>query len=100
MVEWLATFNWRCGWPASLRDFFDELLSVDPVRVSKLHGDAYALAGGVFGLNRRQTLFWSSNALEATGVSVRWVNRGGKVFEEMGQWPDLKLVVCMTRLQC
>ncbi len=78
---------------AGLRDSFDHLLSVDPVRVYKPDNLAYELAEHAFGCNRREILFVSSNAWDATGARyfgfpTAWINRGGKVFEEMGQRPD------------
>ncbi|MEI5996513.1 haloacid dehalogenase type II [Paraburkholderia bengalensis] len=78
---------------AGLRDSFDHLLSVDPVRVYKPDNRAYELAEHAFGCNRREILFVSSNAWDATGARyfgfpTAWINRGGKVFEEMGQRPD------------
>ncbi|MFM0340560.1 haloacid dehalogenase type II [Paraburkholderia fungorum] len=81
---------------AGLRAEFDHLLSVDPVRVYKPDDRAYALAEQAFGLNRSSILFVSSNAWDATGARyfgfpTCWINRDGKVFEEMGQAPDWQL---------
>lgn len=78
---------------AGLRNSFDHLLSVDPVRVYKPDNRAYELAEQAFGLGRREILFVSSNAWDATGARyfgfpTAWINRGGKVFDEMGQKPD------------
>ncbi len=81
---------------AGLRAEFDHLLSVDPVRVYKPDDRAYALAEQAFGLTRSSILFVSSNAWDATGARyfgfpTCWINRGGSVFEEMGQAPDWQL---------
>lgn len=78
---------------AGLRSSFDHLLSVDPVRVYKPDNRAYELAEQTFGVGRREILFVSSNAWDATGARyfgfpTCWINRGGKPFEEMGQRPD------------
>ncbi|BFG78711.1 haloacid dehalogenase type II [Paraburkholderia terrae] len=78
---------------AGLRSGFDHLLSVDPVRVYKPDNRAYELAEQTFGVGRREILFVSSNAWDATGARyfgfpTCWINRGGKTFEEMGQRPD------------
>ncbi|MFP3554554.1 haloacid dehalogenase type II [Paraburkholderia sp. SIMBA_049] len=78
---------------AGLRSSFDHLLSVDPVRVYKPDNRAYELAEQMFGVGRREILFVSSNAWDATGARyfgfpTCWINRGGKTFEEMGQRPD------------
>jgi 2-haloacid dehalogenase len=78
---------------AGLRNSFDHLLSVDPVRVYKPDNRAYELAEQTFGVGRREILFVSSNAWDATGARyfgfpTCWINRGGKTFEEMGQRPD------------
>ncbi|SIT41313.1 2-haloalkanoic acid dehalogenase [Paraburkholderia piptadeniae] len=78
---------------AGLRNSFDHLLSVDPVRVYKPDNRVYELAEQAFGLNRTEILFVSSNAWDATGARyfgfpTAWINRGGKIFEEMGQKPD------------
>jgi len=72
---------------------FDHLLSVDPVRVYKPDDRAYALAEQAFELTRSSILFVSSNAWDATGARyfgfpTCWINRGGSIFEEMGQAPD------------
>ena len=81
---------------AGLRDRFDHLLSVDPVRIYKPHDRAYELAEAAFGLSRAAILFISSNAWDATGARyfgfpTAWINRGGNTFEEMGQRPDWEL---------
>ena len=81
---------------AGLRDRFDHLLSVDPVRIYKPHDRAYELAEAAFGLSRAAILFISSNAWDATGARyfgfpTAWVNRSGNTFEEMGQRPDWEL---------
>lgn len=81
---------------AGLRSSVDRLLSVDPVRVYKPDNRAYELAEEALGLDRRAILFVSSNAWDATGARyfgfpTAWINRAGKVFEEMGQRPDWEL---------
>lgn len=81
---------------SGLRAEFDHLLSVDPVRVYKPDDRAYLLAEQAFGLARASILFVSSNAWDATGARyfgfpTCWINRGGNVFEEMGQKPDWQL---------
>ncbi|MDR5755620.1 haloacid dehalogenase type II [Caballeronia sp. LZ035] len=81
---------------AGLRDRFDHLLSVDPVRIYKPHDRAYELAESAFGLSRASILFVSSNAWDATGARhfgfpTAWVNRSDNTFEEMGQRPDWEL---------
>lgn len=81
---------------AGLRAEFDHLLSVDPVRVYKPDDRAYALAEQAFELTRSSILFVSSNAWDATGARyfgfpTCWINRGGSIFEEMGQAPDWQL---------
>jgi len=53
---------------AGLRHCFDHLLSVDPVRVYKPDNRAYELAEPAFGVGRREILFVSSNACDATGA--------------------------------
>jgi 2-haloacid dehalogenase len=78
---------------AGLRSSFDHLLSVDPVRVYKPDNHAYELGEQAFGVGRREILFVSSNAWDATGARyfgfpTCWINRGGKTLEEMGQRPD------------
>jgi 2-haloacid dehalogenase len=78
---------------SGLRSSFDHLLSVDPVRVYKPDNRAYELAEQTFDVGRREILFVSSNAWDATGARyfgfpTCWINRGGKTFEEMGQRPD------------
>ena len=81
---------------AGLRDRFDHLLSVDPVRIYKPHDRAYQLAEAAFGVTRGSILFVSSNAWDATGARyfgfpTAWINRSDNTFEEMGQAPDWEL---------
>lgn len=81
---------------AGLRDKFDCLLSVDPVRVYKPHASAYELAEQALGLDRSRVLFVSSNGWDATGASrfgfpTCWINRAGNVFECMGRTPNWEL---------
>ena len=81
---------------AGLRDRFEHLLSVDPVRIYKPHDRAYELAEQAFGLSRASILFVSSNAWDATGARyfgfpTGWINRSGNTFDEMGQRPDWEL---------
>jgi len=81
---------------AGLRDHFDDLLSVDPVRIYKPHDRVYALAETAFGITRGSILFVSSNGWDVTGARyfgfpTAWINRGGYTFEEMGQKPDWTL---------
>ncbi|MDR5878034.1 haloacid dehalogenase type II [Caballeronia sp. LZ032] len=81
---------------AGLRDCFDHLLSVDPVRIYKPHDRAYDLAETAFGVARGSILFVSSNGWDATGARyfgfpTAWINRGDNTFEEMGQKPDWTL---------
>lgn len=81
---------------AGLRDRFDQLLSVDPVRIYKPHDRAYELAEAAFGITRGSILFISSNGWDATGARhfgfpTAWIDRGGHTFEEMGQKPDWTL---------
>lgn len=78
---------------AGLRDAFDHLLSVDPLRIYKPDDRVYTLAEQAFGVNRTAILFVSSNAWDATGARyfgfpTCWINRADNVFEEMGQRPD------------
>ena len=51
---------------AGLRNSFDHLLSVDPVRVYKPDNRAYELGEQAFGVGRREILFVSSNAWDAS----------------------------------
>lgn len=81
---------------AGLRDRFDHLLSVDPMRIFKPHDSVYELAESAFGLSRAAILFVSSNSWDATGARyfgfpTAWINRSGNTFEEMGQRPDWEL---------
>jgi len=81
---------------AGLREHFDDLLSVDSVRIYKPHDRVYQLAEAAFGIARESILFVSSNGWDATGARyfgfpTAWINRGGNTFEEMGQKPDWTL---------
>ncbi|WP_133646751.1 haloacid dehalogenase type II [Paraburkholderia flava] len=78
---------------AGLRDAFDHLLSADEAQVYKPDHRVYEIAVRTLQLDRKEILFVSSNAWDATGARsfgfpVCWINRSGNVFEEMGQRPD------------
>lgn len=71
---------------------FDELISVESVRVFKPHASVYDLAETRMNLPRKNILFVSSNAWDATaachfGFPVCWINRHATVFDEMGITP-------------
>lgn len=81
---------------AGLRDAFDHLLSADEAQVYKPDHRVYEIAVRTLQLDRKEILFVSSNAWDATGARsfgfpVCWINRSGNVFEEMGQRPDYEV---------
>jgi 2-haloacid dehalogenase len=78
---------------AGLSADFDELISVEEVRVFKPHTSVYELAERRMRHPREQVLFISSNAWDASaarrfGFPVCWINRQGKVFDELGVTPS------------
>ncbi|MGO4380976.1 haloacid dehalogenase type II [Pseudoduganella sp. RAF53_2] len=81
---------------AGLQDAFDFLLSVEEAGIYKPSSRAYVLAEQAFELPKSSILFVSSNGWDVTGARAYgfpacWINRGGNVFEEMGQQPDRQL---------
>jgi len=71
---------------------FDQLISVEDVKVFKPDSRVYSLAEQTMGLPRDRLLFVSSNSWDATGARhfgfpVCWVNRQGAVFDELGATP-------------
>ena len=71
---------------------FDQIISVEKIRLFKTAPQAYELLLSAFHLQKHEILFVSSNAWDALaaqwfGFDVFWVNRQGHPFEEIGQPP-------------
>lgn len=71
---------------------FDQLISVEEVRVFKPDNRVYSLAEERMGYTRANILFVSSNAWDASGAAhfgfpVCWINRQRSAFDELGVRP-------------
>jgi len=71
---------------------FDQIISVEKIRLFKTAPQAYELLLSAFHLQKHEILFVSSNAWDALaaqwfGFDVFWVNRQGHPFEEIGLPP-------------
>ena len=78
---------------AGLANEFEHLISVDEVQIFKPHPSVYKLAQEKMGLRKDEILFVSCNAWDAIGAGyfgypVCWINRGDKIFDELGRTPD------------
>lgn len=77
----------------NLTSYFDEVLSVEKVKLFKTAPQTYDLVLKAFPLNKKDILFVSSNAWDVIGASwfgfdVFWVNRFELPFEEIGNKPN------------
>jgi 2-haloacid dehalogenase len=77
---------------SGLQAYFTALLSVEAVGVFKPDFRVYRLACETLGLSAEEVLFVSSNAWDASGAyhfgfNVCWVNRDGKIFDQLGAKP-------------
>ena len=78
---------------AGLASRFGALISVDALGIYKPHPSVYQLAVDRLGVVRERVLFVSSNAWDASGAAafgfrVCWLDRSGRVFDELGQQPE------------
>jgi 2-haloacid dehalogenase len=78
---------------AGMSGLFDQVLSVEAVRVFKTAPAAYALAQNAFELPARNILFVSSNGWDAFGAAwygytAYWINRAGHPPEELDITPQ------------
>lgn len=81
---------------AGIRQHFDRLISVDPVRVYKPHPRTYQLVLDELGLEKSDVGFVTSNFFDVAGAksfgfTVFWINRSGAVPDELGVVPDAVL---------
>jgi len=81
---------------AGVREQFDELLSVDDVKVYKPHPDVYKLATDRMGVEKPEVAFVTSNYFDvagakAFGFNVFWINRTNAIPDELGLLPDVTL---------
>lgn len=77
---------------AGLSEFFDHILSVEPVRKFKTAPEAYQLGPDAFGCPATNLLFVSSNGWDISGASwfgykTFWINRAGAPRERLGAGP-------------
>jgi 2-haloacid dehalogenase len=79
---------------AGLDGVFDEVISVDEVKIYKPSPRVYALVPQRFGVDASAVAFVSSNFWDIAGAKsfgfwTCWVNRGGAPEEELGVRPDV-----------
>ena len=72
---------------------FDSILSADQVKCFKPNPKIYQLAVDELGLSKKEIVFVTANAWDATGANsfglqVVWINRLGRPVEELGVAPD------------
>ncbi len=78
---------------AGIRDFFDVVLSVDVVEIYKPAPQVYSLATKAFDCAAGDIKFFSSNHWDISGAgsfgfTTFWVNRGGRVWDDIPKRPD------------
>lgn len=81
---------------AGLADRFDEVLSVDALKLYKPDPRAYELAPQAFGVDKREIAFVSSNFWDIAGATsfgfrTFWLNRAGAHPEPLGVMPSAVL---------
>lgn len=77
---------------AGFFDLFDDLYSVDDIRIFKTHPSTYQMAVDGLGVAAEDIAFQSSNAWDAAGATafgfqVAWVNRFNQPVENLGVTP-------------
>lgn len=81
---------------AGIASYFDELFSVDAVKVYKPHPRTYQLAIDKFNLARNEIGFVTSNYFDvagakAFGFQAIWINRNNAIPDELGLFADIEL---------
>jgi 2-haloacid dehalogenase len=79
---------------AGLMDRFDDVISVDELKIFKPFMGVYQLSPAKLGVLKEETLFVSSNAWDAAaakvfGFQVCWINRFDRNFEQLQADPDI-----------
>lgn len=79
---------------ANLTEVFEDVISVDELKVFKPFMGVYQLAPAKLGIQKEDTLFVSCNAWDASaakvfGFQVCWINRFNRPFEELQVQPDI-----------
>jgi len=77
---------------AGIRLLFDRILSVDPLKRYKPDPLVYKMATDAYGCNAGEILFFSSNNWDISGAGAFgfrtiWVNRGGKLWDDLPAKP-------------
>ncbi|WP_413203587.1 haloacid dehalogenase type II [Rhodospirillum sp. A1_3_36] len=93
---------------ADIRDLLDHVLSVEEVAVYKPHPSVYQLAQDRLRVPRERILFLSSNGWDIAGAAsfgfaTAWINRFGKVRENLShgpihELPDLTSVPALVQV--
>ena len=77
---------------AGLTEFFEQVLSVDQIKIFKPHPSVYQLAVDRLGVSKESIAFISSNYWDVTGAASFgfksfWINRSGAQADELGLRP-------------
>ena len=87
---------------AGIREFLDDVLSVETVGIFKPSSAVYEMVGARFGTSPEQVLFVSSNGWDAAGASgfgfqTAWVNRMGNPVDRM-PWVPQHIISDLTSI--
>ena len=76
----------------NLKDFFDDILSVEEVETYKPHSKVYNIPIKKYQIKKNQVLYLSANSWDVSGAgnygyNVIWVNRNKNLFDELDYKP-------------
>tara|TARA_Y100001958_G_scaffold25386_1_gene15928 strand:+ start:16 stop:678 length:663 start_codon:yes stop_codon:yes gene_type:complete len=76
----------------NLKDFFDDILSVEEVETYKPHSKVYNIPIKKYQIKKNQVLYLSANSWDVSGAgnygyNVIWVNRNKNIFDELDYKP-------------
>tara|TARA_B100000676_G_scaffold223263_1_gene220550 strand:+ start:57 stop:719 length:663 start_codon:yes stop_codon:yes gene_type:complete len=76
----------------NLKDFFDDILSVEEVETYKPHSKVYNIPIKKYQIKKNQVLYLSANSWDVSGAgnygyNVIWVNRNKIIFDELDYKP-------------
>ena len=76
----------------NLKDFFDDVLSIEEVETYKPHSKVYNIPIKKYQIKKNQVLYLSANSWDVSGAgnygyNVIWVNRNKNIFDELDYKP-------------
>ncbi len=79
-----------------LNDFFDDLFSIEEVKIYKPDSKVYDLPVKKYGINPNQITFLSSNTWDVSGggnygYNAIWVNRNNTIFDNLDYQPNKEI---------